>query len=374
MNHTVVPGYSYAVTASEDCTLTAANGWKLELKAGIQQHFTAQFDTFTAPVPITLNVNFNSAPAASSGGGVSEEELDAVRAEVSRVVNSLSTSLVVGDVEPEGAAPQNWPAAFTYTNTTGEPLSVKKLTLITHSSFPYKNVPFNVSVFKFSGGLPVNERNEIASNGEAVQENVVAIRIKQEDGRFLNEWNFEPFEVAAGDAVCFLAIVDGDLGLLGSGFVDGACELQAWFCDSDRSPHPTPASLSFLTGVPIARLEFSKIASALENPEDFLFVKVVAYTEINHTVGGGGEGSATIREEATAGWGIIDPTGPLNDTFNGMIAAAPVDYAITWGHLVNSGLWFYIKRKHLQALRGVWESVSEAMVASGANPLQIIVS
>lgn len=76
MDHTVVPGYSYAVTASEDCTLTAANGWKLVLKAGIQQHFTAQFDTFTAPVPITLNVNFNSAPAGSAAaGGLSEEDL-----------------------------------------------------------------------------------------------------------------------------------------------------------------------------------------------------------------------------------------------------------------------------------------------------------
>ena len=75
MDHTVVPGYSYAVTASEDCTLTAANGWKLELKAGIQQHFTAQFDTFTASAPITLNVNFNSAPAAGGAGGVSEDDL-----------------------------------------------------------------------------------------------------------------------------------------------------------------------------------------------------------------------------------------------------------------------------------------------------------
>lgn len=76
MEYTVVPGYSYAVTASEDCTLTAANGWKLELKAGIQQHFTAQFDTFTASAPITLNVNFNSAPAGSAAsGGVSEEDL-----------------------------------------------------------------------------------------------------------------------------------------------------------------------------------------------------------------------------------------------------------------------------------------------------------
>lgn len=71
MDHTVVPGYSYAVTASEDCTLTAANGWKLELKAGIQQHFTAQFSTFSSSAPISLNVNFNAAPAAGSAGGVS---------------------------------------------------------------------------------------------------------------------------------------------------------------------------------------------------------------------------------------------------------------------------------------------------------------
>lgn len=75
MDHTVVPGYSYAVTASEDCTLTAANGWKLELKAGIQQHFTAQFDSFSSTAPITLNVNFKHAPAAGSAGGMSEDDL-----------------------------------------------------------------------------------------------------------------------------------------------------------------------------------------------------------------------------------------------------------------------------------------------------------
>lgn len=77
MEHVTVPGRSYAVTSEQDCTLTAANGWKLELKAGIQQHFTAQFDTFTASAPITLTANFNSAPATSSGGGSATITLDA---------------------------------------------------------------------------------------------------------------------------------------------------------------------------------------------------------------------------------------------------------------------------------------------------------
>lgn len=75
MEYIVVPGKVYAVTAQEDCVLTAENGWELELTAGKQEHFTAQFEAFTGPEGLALTATFKQAPAKLKalgilGGGV----------------------------------------------------------------------------------------------------------------------------------------------------------------------------------------------------------------------------------------------------------------------------------------------------------------
>ena len=74
MEYVVVKGQTYAVTAEEDCTLTApGSNWTKELTAGEQAHFTAQWPVVQTTATLELTaLTFNRAAAVLRllGGGV----------------------------------------------------------------------------------------------------------------------------------------------------------------------------------------------------------------------------------------------------------------------------------------------------------------